>query len=361
MSEVLTVDAILFGFLVFSGILGNILVIHVVFQSAIESLSRRLPPSDTILVNLSLANLLTSLFRTVPIFVSDLGLDVSLSQGWCRLFMLLWVWWRAVGCWVTLTLSAFHCATLKRQHVAMGPLAQEHERRKVWVALGLVWGLNLAFSLPALVYTTHVQGNATVELMVISCTTRPLLGCMWEFPSEEQGSAFASTSLALNEVVPLVLMVGTNLATLHSLAKHIRAVTSVGEAGGGTHGELDRHVASERKASHVIMLLVMLFVVCWVLQVAAVTYYNHNRGHHAEELLTVAHFSASVFVGFSPMVVALGHGKLRRRIMRMIAGCADRVKCQQEKIIDESKAPDTRERTVKQTVFTIQKEREVIK
>lgn len=41
-----------------------------VFQSAIESLSRRLPPSDTILVNLSLANLLTSLFRTVPIFVS---------------------------------------------------------------------------------------------------------------------------------------------------------------------------------------------------------------------------------------------------------------------------------------------------
>lgn len=30
MSEVLTVDAILFGLLVFSGILGNILVIHVV-------------------------------------------------------------------------------------------------------------------------------------------------------------------------------------------------------------------------------------------------------------------------------------------------------------------------------------------
>lgn len=32
MSEVLTVDAILFGLLVFSGILGNISVIHVVRQ-----------------------------------------------------------------------------------------------------------------------------------------------------------------------------------------------------------------------------------------------------------------------------------------------------------------------------------------
>ncbi|KAI1890782.1 hypothetical protein AGOR_G00157160 [Albula goreensis] len=321
MSEVLTVDAILFGLLVFSGILGNMLVIHVVIQTALESPSRRLPPSDVILVNLCLANLLTSLFRTVPIFVSDLGLEVTLAPGWCRLFMLLWVWWRAVGCWVTLALSAFHCITLRRQHVMMGPLAQQRERQRVWVALGIVWGANLAFSLPALVYTTHVHGNATVELMVISCTTRPLLGCVWEFPSEEQGAAFASTSLALNEVAPLVLMVGTNLITLHALGKHIRAVTSNTEDG-RTHGELERHVASERKAGHVIMSLVTLFVVCWALQVAAVTYYNHDGGHHAEGLLTVSHFSASLFVGFSPMVVALGHGKLRRKIQGMILrGC----------------------------------------
>ncbi|KAI3370091.1 hypothetical protein L3Q82_024886, partial [Scortum barcoo] len=319
MSEVLTVDAILFGLLVFSGILGNILVIHVVFQSAIESPSQRLPPSDTILVHLSLANLLTSLFRTVPIFVSDLGLAVVLSPGWCRVFMLLWVWWRAVGCWVTLTLSLFHCTTLRRQHVAFGPLAQQRERWRVWIILGLVWGANLVSSLPALVYSTHVHSNETVTLMVISCTTRPLLGCIWEFPSQEQGSAFASISLALNEVLPLVLMICTNLVNLHALAKHIRAVTSGGESG-ATHGELDKHVSTERKAANVIMSLVSLFVVCWVLQVAAVTYYNYNGGYHAEGLLTVSHFSASLFVGFSPMVVALGHSRLRRRIMSMILG-----------------------------------------
>ncbi|KAJ8258834.1 hypothetical protein COCON_G00178460 [Conger conger] len=317
MSEVLTVDAILFGVLVFTGILGNMLVIHVVFQAAHESPSRRLPPSDAILANLCLANLLTSLFRTVPIFVSDLGLEVTLSPGWCRLFMLLWVWWRAVGCWVTLALSAFHCITLRRQHVMMGPLALQRERNRVWLALVLVWVTNLVFSLPALVYTTHVHGNATVELMVISCTTRPLLGCVWEFPTAAQGAAFASTSLAFNEVAPLVLMVGTNLVTLHALGKHIRAVTSSAEPG-AKHGELDKHVGSERKAGQVIMSLVSLFVVCWVLQVAAVTYYNHDGGHHAEGLLTVSHFSASLFVGFSPMVVALGHGKLRRKIHGMI-------------------------------------------
>ncbi|KAL3058617.1 hypothetical protein OYC64_010717 [Pagothenia borchgrevinki] len=80
MSEDLTVEAFLFGFLVFSGILGNILVIHVVFQSAVDSPSGRLPPSDTILVHLSLANLLTSLFRTVPYLCVRPGLGcVSVS------------------------------------------------------------------------------------------------------------------------------------------------------------------------------------------------------------------------------------------------------------------------------------------
>lgn len=330
------------------------------FQAALGSPSRRLAPSDTILAHLSLANLLTSLFRTVPIFVSDLGLDVSLSPGWCRVFMLLWVWWRAVGCWVTLALSVFHCTTLRRHHVSFGPLAQQRERRRVWIVLGLVWGLNLAFSIPALVYSTHVHGNATVELMVISCTTRPLLGCIWEFPSDQQGSAFASASLALNEVLPLVLMIFTNLATLHALAKHIRAVTS-GVESGGTHGELDKHVSTERKAAHVIMSLVSLFVVCWALQVAAVTYYNHDGGHHTEGLLTVAHFSASLFVGFSPMVVALGHGKLRRKIMSMILRWFELVKCHRENKVDGGKSLKTTEKNKKQIVFNIHQECKVIK
>ncbi|KAJ0068732.1 hypothetical protein NL108_010807 [Boleophthalmus pectinirostris] len=329
MSEVLTAEAILFGFLVLFGILGNILVIYVVFQTAINSPTHRLSSSDTILVHLSVANLLTSLFRTVPIFVSDLGLELSLNDGWCRVFMLLWVWWRAVGCWVTLALSIFHCTTLKRRHVAFGPLAQQQERRRVWIVLAVVWAANLAFSLPALFYTTHVQGNVTVELMVISCTTRPLLGCIWEFPTNQQGSAFASTSLALNEILPLILMICTNLATLHALARHIRAVTAGREAG-ESQEELSKHVASERKAGHVIMSLVALFVVCWVLQVAAVTYYNHDRGHHTEGLLTVAHFSASLFVGFSPLVVALGHGKLRRKIVGMIQQRLELLKCWEE-------------------------------
>lgn len=265
-----------------------------------------------------------------------------------------------MGCWVTLALSVFHCTTLRRHHVTFGPLAHQRERRRVWIVLGLVWGANLAFSIPALVYSTYFKGNATVELMVISCTTRPLLGCVWEFPSKQQGSAFASTSLALNEVLPLLLMVCTNVATLHALVKHIRAVTS-GTESGGTHGELDKQVTAERKAAHVIMLLVSLFVFCWVIQVAAVTYYNHNGGYLTEGLLTMAQFSASLFGGFSPMVVALGHSKLRKRIMSMILGCSKVPMCHSNDTEERTKSPNSGEQRGKQTIFVVQKEMKVIK
>lgn len=322
------------------------------YQTAGKSPPQRLSPSDTILVHLSLANLLTSLFRTVPIFVSDMGFNVSLSPGWCRVFMLLWVWWRGVGCWVTLALSMFHCTTLRRQHVTFGPLAHQRERRWTWIVLGLVWGANLAFSVPALVYATHVNSNTTIEVMVISCTTRPLLGCIWDFPSKQQGSAFASTSLALNEVLPLMLMVGTNVITLHTLVKHIRAVSA-----GGTPGELDKHVAAERKAAHVIITLVSLFVFCWVLQVAAVTYYNHNGGRLTEGLLTVAQFSASLFGGFSPLVVALGHSRLRRKIMSMILRWSKVLKSHSEDTEERSKSTKTEVQEGKQSKTNVQKER----
>lgn len=181
-------------------VLSTTLSLSQVVLCSLESLSRHMPPSDMILLNLALANLLTSLFRTVPIFIWDLGLELYLETDWCRVFMLLWVWWRSVGTWTTLTLSIFHYTMLTRKHVAVGPLAHQRDRRRTILMLGFVWGANLVFSLPATIYSVHIRGNSTSKLMVISCTTRPLLGCTWDFPTKEQGAAFASTSLILNEV-----------------------------------------------------------------------------------------------------------------------------------------------------------------
>lgn len=135
------------------------------------------------------ANLLTSLFCTVPIFVSDLGLDISLfSRRVQRLHAAVAV---VVSCGLSLALSIFHCTLLRQQHGTFRSPAQRRTRQWVWIVLGAcVVGANLAFLIPALIYATQGNGNAT-----------------------------ASTSLALNEVLPQVLMVSINLAKLHALAK----------------------------------------------------------------------------------------------------------------------------------------------
>lgn len=58
-------------------------------------------------------------------------------------------------------------------------------------------------------------------LMLVSSTTRPLLGCVWNFPSTI-GLAYATTSLVIHEMIPLILMAITNLTSLYTLYTHGR-------------------------------------------------------------------------------------------------------------------------------------------
>lgn len=102
MSEVLTVDASLFGLLVFSGILGNILVIHVVSRN--------------------------------------------------RIFYLLSE--QTVTGGIVLSLSCLYSQVFQS--------AIESQRWQGWSVLRLVWGPKLVFSLPTLVYST-VKGHCGTD------------------------------------------------------------------------------------------------------------------------------------------------------------------------------------------------------
>lgn len=59
-------------------------------------------------------------------------------------------------------------------------------------------------------------------LMLVSSTTRPLLGCVWNFPSSYNGLAYATTSMVIHEILPIILMAITNLGSLYTLYTHGR-------------------------------------------------------------------------------------------------------------------------------------------
>lgn len=82
-------------------------------------------------------------------------------------------------------------------------------------------------------------------LMLVSSTTRPLLGCVWNFPSIFSGLAYATSSMVIHETIPIVLMAFTNLSSLYTLYTHGRMRSSMKDA------PALKRVPAERRAAKV--------------------------------------------------------------------------------------------------------------
>ncbi|KAG2459489.1 olfactory receptor class A-like protein 4 [Polypterus senegalus] len=294
-----------YGLLVLLGIAGNGLVILCLGSDAIKP-HRTIGPSDLILLNVATSNMLVSVFRNILLFQSDLGREVYISAGWCQFFMCIWVWLRSANVWVTFCLSTFHLITIRqRSHAPRG-------LHILGLTLALIWTINLIYAVPAYIFSKRGDKNSTEGIMIISSTTRPLLGCVWNFPSQYIGLVYATSSLVLHEAIPILLMLGTNLATLNTLRNHGKSV--------GTGTECFRgRVPAERKAAKLILSLIILFVVSWGASVLSVNYYNYNRGPSSEYMLIVARFSNSLFIGLSPLVLAAGHRKLQNKLKNILS------------------------------------------
>lgn len=72
----------------------------------------------------------------------------------------VWVWLRSVSVWSTFFLSAFHLLTLRR----VSPTFGNHScgvPKTLLLCLGLIWLLNFICSIPAYIFSTNGNGNAT--------------------------------------------------------------------------------------------------------------------------------------------------------------------------------------------------------
>ena len=84
--------------------------------------------------------------------------------------------------------------------------------------------------------------------MLVSSTTRPLLGCVWNFPSAYSGLAYATTSMVIHESLPIILMSITNLGSLLTLYTHRRSFLHTQNS----NGSIMKRMPAERRAAKVI-------------------------------------------------------------------------------------------------------------
>uniref|UniRef100_A0AAR2JLU3 G-protein coupled receptors family 1 profile domain-containing protein n=1 Tax=Pygocentrus nattereri TaxID=42514 RepID=A0AAR2JLU3_PYGNA len=299
------------------GILGNGMVICVVGENILRQ-QKVYRSSDMILVNMAFSNLMVSVARNLLLVLTDLGIKMSPSMNWCQILMGIWVWLRCANVWSTFFVSAFHFQTLRRVAPPMASLnGSRGPPRSLLMGFVLLWSLNLIYSIPAFVFSTKGDKNATETLMLVSSTTRPLLGCLWDFPSTYSGLAFATASMVIHEIIPILLMSVTNLGSLITLythgSKHHPAHKSQGMP-------IMHRVPAERRAAKVILALIILFITSWGASVVSMNYFNYNRGPSSAYLLVVARFTNSGFIALSPFILAMGHRRLRAVILKFLLG-----------------------------------------
>ncbi|XP_061788355.1 olfactory receptor class A-like protein 4 [Nerophis lumbriciformis] len=307
------IQIVFYVLLVMLGTLGNATVIGVIGKSVCVEHGRG-RNSDIIIINMALSNLLVSVMRNTLLVISDTGLELYSSKEWCQFLMGVWVWLRSVNVWSTLFLSAFHLQTLRRVAPTIGTLrGPRGASSTLLINLAFIWLLNFIYSIPAYIFSTSGNVNSTETLMLVSSTTRPLLGCVWNFPSTFSGLSYATTSMVIHETIPIILMAFTNLGSLYTLYTHGRVRKSVQD----TH--VIKRVPAERRAAKVILALIMLFIVSWGTSIISVNYFNYNRGSSAEFLLVIARFANIIFIAMSPMVLAVGHRRLRSFIRSVLS------------------------------------------
>ncbi|KAK2906474.1 hypothetical protein Q8A67_005459 [Cirrhinus molitorella] len=298
-------------FLVMLGNVGNTVVIAVVGESLLRE-TGAVRSSDVILVNMAFSNLMVSLTRNSLLVISDMGMEVFLNRNWCRFMMGVWVWLRSANVWSTFFLSTFHFQTLRR---VAPPVTNVHGHpgppRSLIFGLCLIWSLNLMYSVPAFMFSKNGDENSTESLMLVSSTTRPLLGCVWSFPSVYSGLAFATSSMVIHEMIPIVLMSVTNLGSLLTLYAHGQTRRAANKS---PDAPVITRIPAERRAAKVILALNILFISSWGASVISVNYFNYNRkssSSSTEFLLIVARIANITFIALSPIVLAVGHRRLR--------------------------------------------------
>uniref|UniRef100_A0A8C4RD38 Olfactory receptor class A related 3 n=1 Tax=Eptatretus burgeri TaxID=7764 RepID=A0A8C4RD38_EPTBU len=303
------VQVFLYAILVIGGILGNL---GLLFAGLSESLRMHKPndqpqlafassPTMLLIMHLALVNLVLSLFRNIPLLLLDAGVSSSVPGHSCKVFMTLWVMLRSANVWGTLFLSLHQTLTIGRGSTRGQKISLSMAR----TIISSFWGINFLTSLPAGMYSSAGKENEVEEMMLVGSTTRPLLGCVWQFPHPLGSLAYAMITMVAHEIFPIIMMMGTNSRSLYLLRRQHSQVCDL------SHFVCNWHC--------------LLFIRMTVTTVEYDKFDFSPNSTMANALLVIARFSASIFLLGCPIVLFAGNRELRAAATSFMAFCC--LKC----------------------------------
>nr|XP_054760887.1 galanin receptor type 2-like [Lytechinus pictus] len=299
------------------GILGNMLVVIVMFQRRSHSRS-----TDILIQSLAVADLLTSILL-IPIPDLQTAPDTWLGEIYCRLIdsqMLMWIA-------ITASTYALVTVSVDRYFAIVYPLAFNRlvSKRRVIICIVLTWFAAFLMCFPG-IFVFEIDGSSG--------------RCIFTFPTSTAQLAFGAYTFVLRLVIPILIMMVTQTLIARNLFRESKRFEGNKDVGMRSSGLL----AARSRIIKMMVIVILIYVICWApnqiaffgvtIGVIPFTYINSIL-HRA---LTVLAFFNSCM---NPVVYIVMNAHFRKAIKGLCVGTRARLGPVFEHKIDASESLST--------------------
>ncbi|NP_001160721.1 vomeronasal 1 receptor oryCunV1R1562 [Oryctolagus cuniculus] len=283
-------DTILSFFLItqiFIGVMANSFLFMIyIYAFLIQPQLKK--PIDCIFMHLTMANIITIVFQSIPDIVSSFGVKRFLDNAGCQTVFYIYRVTRGLSICTTSLLSVFQAITISPSH---SKWARLKSKLSAWILPSFLffWVMNMLIYIH-IIETVRAKWNFTVVghgFVHAYCQSIQL--------RDHQSWSFISV-IVIRDLLFVALMIMSSLYMVGLLYRHRRRAQHIHSS------SLSRQMSPENKATHTIICLVFCFVLFYFCN-NFVTLYAFYRPEKDSRLVGITGILSSCYPTFCPFLL----------------------------------------------------------
>lgn len=271
---------------------GNLIVIWIVLAH-----KRMRTVTNYFLVNLAIADFLISVLNLPFTFLFLMYQDWWFGNFFCKFSCFI------SPCTISVSVLTFMAIAIDRYTAILYPLRPRMPKRHVVAAIIIIWLISISLSLPNLIYFTTIY-------------TAERITCTYTWSSEED-LGYSYLLLILNYVFPLM----TLTVTYTRVGFELWGSQAIGEE---TSVQNDR-VKSKRKVVKMMIVVVIIFAVCWLPMHVYLVLQNHHpsvpKFQYIQQIYIVFYLMAMSNSMYNPIIYCWMNSRFREGFIRVFCWC----------------------------------------
>ncbi|XP_004597254.2 vomeronasal type-1 receptor 4-like [Ochotona princeps] len=243
---------------------------------------------DSIFMHLTMANILTIMFQSIPHIMSSFRVKDFLDNIGCQTFLYLYRVTRGLSICTTSLLSVFQAITVSPSHSKWAWLKSQLSK---WILPSLLsfWVINMLIY-TSIIVTVRARSNYTIvgtKFVHAYCQTKTF---------HDRITGLFESVIVIHDVLFMLLMIGSSLYMVFILYRHRRRARHIHSL---THSS---ESSAENKATRTILSTVLCFVLFYVANNFVTFYalYSHEKN---ARLVGITGLLSSCYPAFCPFLL----------------------------------------------------------